>query len=525
MARGVPVTMVVAGLSMGLAGYLYQANQQALAIGVARRYRERLFRALLGLPYGEIRERSTGEWMSTLMNDVALLQGRFADLITGLVKDLVPMAVAFGWMAWLSGKAALLLLVVAPFIAYGMGTTGRRIARFAEAFQRELARIGGAFVDLRARLPFVRAQQGEARELERFGAVNAAYYRHIRRSILVRSAFAPLLELLGALAMAGALAWIGAQPAGTLDATEIAAFLGAIALIMRPLRECGEQISRLAETRGALAASLSTFRRLREHQARSGGAAGASRPLGLPVTLAAVAAGFGGEVRFAGEDLTLAPGRAVAVIGPSGAGKSTLLKVLAGLVPPATFRAGQSLADVVGGVSMVSQEPFLFEDALRANLVYGARAGEEPSDAALWEALALVGLDAMVRERGGLDLRFSPLRSGISGGQLQRLTIARGWLKRRPVLALDEATSALDPRTEREITERLIAHARASGTALLAVTHRSTWLGMYDEVWFVESGRVRLRGTHAALMQEPRYRDYHASSAVAEADEPAGAST
>ena len=101
--------------------------------------------------------------------------------------------------------------------------------------------------------------------------------------------------------------------------------------------------------------------------------------------------------------------------------------------------------------------------------------------------------------------------ANLSGGQVQRLVIARALLRHKLVLLLDEATSAIDARTERDITERLVAACRSAGLALLAVTHRLSWLALYHEVWFVEDGRLQLRGRHEDLLGHARYAAYCAS--------------
>ena len=112
----------------------------------------------------------------------------------------------------------------------------------------------------------------------------------------------------------------------------------------------------------------------------------------------------------------------------------------------------------------------------------------------------------------GLAARVRAIGANLSGGQLQRLTIARGLLRGKPLWLLDEATSAIDAKSEREITLRLTAACRERGTVLIAVTHRLQWLDAYDEVWFVEGGAVTHRGPHRALMREPRYRTFCADA-------------
>jgi ATP-binding cassette subfamily C protein CydC len=235
------------------------------------------------------------------------------------------------------------------------------------------------------------------------------------------------------------------------------------------------------------------------------------------LTITRLEAGMDGVCRFRARDIVLPPGCAVAVIGPSGAGKSTLLKTLGGLIAPLSWTGPETWTQTAAAASMVSQEPFLFDDTVDANLRYGLGPDEEPSLDDVARALATVNLSAEIAALPlGLATPVRAIGSNVSGGQLQRLCIARGLLRDRPLWLLDEATSAIDPRTEREITQRVIAACRAQGRVLLSVTHRLQFLAEYDEIWFVEAGELRLRGTHAELLADARYRRYCAD---AEADD------
>jgi len=509
LAVFVPLTILIAGLAWSLATYIFQLNQQAVSLYVAKRYRERLFSALISLPYLDIRRRPTGEWMSIVMNDVMFLQTRLSDIMTGLVRDSVVIVAGFAVLTWLHWPTALVMACAAPFVALSMGRTGKRIARYSEAFQREMARIAGAVLDLRSRFDFIRSARAEARERDRFAALNRAYYRMIRKSILVRSAFAPALEAVGFAIFALAVYAVGNGLWGDFTPEVLMQFFVALGLLLKPLRELGEQIVRLSETKGALRDSLSTFEAIRRCPTLAS-LAGHDGDLRQPLRIASVSVVLGGEVRFSGEELEIRAGRSVAIVGPSGAGKSTLVKALGGLVEPTAWKAGMSWRDATTLFSMVSQEPFLFDDTIIANLAYGLDV--VPSSEDIWSALALVNVADEIRALpAGLDTRMRAIGSNVSGGQLQRLVIARGILRKKPILLLDEATSAVDAKTERDVTERLIDACRGSGLGLVAVTHRLTWLSLYDEVWFIENGRRQYVGTHAQLLEHARYREYCAA--------------
>ena len=509
----VPIIILIAGWSKSLASYLYQLNQQALALYLAKSYREKLFRALISLPYTDIVKRPVGVWMSLIMNDVMLLQSRFTDIMTSLIRDSVAVIACFSVLTVVHWPSALVLFLMSPIIAFGMGRTGKRIAHFAEIYQRELGRIAACVLDMRARFDFIRAQQGEAFERSRFAELNQNYYSMIRQSILIRSAFAPMLEFFGFGVFALAVYAIGNGLWGDFPPALMLQFFVALGLLLRPLREMGEQLSRYHETRGTLLNSLGVFELL----AKKAQASEAQKMLPISqqdlssrgINIRQIRAGMAEEVRFSASNLCIIPGKAVAIIGPSGAGKSTLLKTLAGLVAPIAWDGDFDWRHTIDLVSMVSQEPFLFDDTIEANLLYGLEADARPPMAQLWTALATVNIADEVKSwPEGLNTRLRAIGSNVSGGQLQRLVIARGLLRRKPIWLLDEATAAIDAKSERDITLRLTAACRETGHALLAVTHRLTWLSAFDEVWFVEKGELALAGAHKDLLKDPRYRSY-----------------
>lgn len=513
LAVVVPVAIIIAGLVMSLALYFYQYSQQALSMYVAKFLRERVFSQILGMAYGRIAAKSPGDWMSVIMNDIMFLQNRLSDLLTALFKDSVVILSCYAVLLYIHLPTAIILALLSPFIALGMGRTGKRIARFAENFQRELANISAIVLNLRERFEFIRAQHGEARELSWFRTANSAYYLMIRKSILIRSAFAPAMELLGFVIFAG-LVW-GIGSGHWLDVTPelLMQFFIAIGLMLRPLREVGEQVSRLQETLGAMTSCL---RLLSE-----GDFSGAEPQPSLPnssqplvnqsvkkFSLKSVEFGYGGSSVFSAKDLNFSVGKSIAVVGASGSGKSTLIKTLAGLLPPIVWQSEVDWSQISGCTSFVSQEPFLFDDSIRANLLYGITANI-PTDQELLDTLEKVNLVEQIKNaNGGLDAHFRALGANLSGGQIQRLVIARALLRGKSFLLLDEATSAVDAEAERGINKFLTETCQKNQIGLLVVTHRLEWLAMYDEIWFVDAGKIVARGTLADLMAVDSFRNF-----------------
>ncbi len=500
----VPFLLLCAGLSKALASYFYSLKQQTITLSIVKNYRSELFARILAMPYEGIRKRQVGEWMSIIMNDVLFLQQRCNDMLTALLKDTVTVVTAFGVLAYLHWPTALALLVVSPLLGFGMGKIGKKISRYAEEFQKELAHMAGMLLEQRARFDFIRAQQGESREIARFSRANQRYYDMIRRSIFVRSAFAPGLEWLGFMAFALAVYAVGQGLLSELSEI-LMPFFVALGLMLKPLKEIGEQLSRWHETKGTLQASFAVYKEAESYAAWAPIVSMSPNFNGLNIKT--VTAGLDARPLVTIQDTKVNPNESIAIIGPSGAGKSTILKTFAALLPPLTWDASLPWSQFCSHAAMVSQDPFLFQATLFANLVYGLESLPRMEDVrlVLSEVNILAEIDALTH---GLDTPFTPLSPTLSGGQIQRLVIARALLRRRPILLLDEATSALDEKTEKDITDRLLAKTKATSFSLIAVTHRLKWLHKYDKVWFVEGGVLKFEGTHEELMKIPRYREF-----------------
>lgn len=482
-----PLSILLVGMLQALAGFFYQFNQQALTLYVGSRYREKLFAAILKQPLERLLLRSAGEWMSLVMNDVSYLQSRMSDLLTGLVKDSVQVLSSLAALYFIHWPTGVLLTILSLPLLMMTGKTGKKISHYAAGWQKNLAKMASAVLEMRKRFEFIRAQAGEKAELERFHVLNQGYYKNIVRSILIRSAFAPGLELLGFLMLASVILALGHGYMGQelVKAGELLQFLLILGTIIRPLRSIGEQVASLHETRGIIQRSLETFSSVEEFQTPNTAAVLQVLP---SLTLDELAVSYGEGFRLAAREIHVKAGESVAIIGPSGGGKSTLLKCLGGLYAPKTWAGSPGWSIIRDNSCLVSQKPFLFSGTIRDNLNYGV---EAQSDSKLKEVLSFVSLSQELEMKGqSLDTEVDFLQSPLSGGQMQRMTIARGFLRPHSLLLMDEITSAIDPAAEEVITKRVVERARLEKRILLYVTHRLSQLEIFDQVWFCESGKV-----------------------------------
>jgi subfamily B ATP-binding cassette protein MsbA len=204
--------------------------------------------------------------------------------------------------------------------------------------------------------------------------------------------------------------------------------------------------------------------------------------------------------------LTVAPGETIALVGPSGGGKSTILSLLPrfyDVTAGAVTLNGRDirelkLHDLRAHIALVTQEPFLFDDTLAANIAYG-RPGASQADIEAAAASAAAH-DFIMALPEGYQTRAGEAGLRLSGGQRQRIAIARAFLKDAPILLLDEATSALD--TESEALVQAALERLMAGRATLMIAHRLSTVRNADRIYVIDAGRVVETGSHAALVKK-----------------------
>ncbi len=205
-----------------------------------------------------------------------------------------------------------------------------------------------------------------------------------------------------------------------------------------------------------------------------------------------------------GVELDVPAGGFVGICGPSGAGKSTVLRLLFRFYDPDSGRVeidGQDIAHVTQeslreALGLVPQDVVLFNDTLRSNIVYGR---PDASEDEIWQVLERAHLAAFVRGLpDGLETRVGERGLKLSGGEKQRVGVARAILKNPAILVLDEATSALDSQTEKEVQAALADAAR--GRTTIAVAHRLSTIAGADRIFVLDDGRVAESGTHDELL-------------------------
>jgi subfamily B ATP-binding cassette protein MsbA len=500
------VAWAIVGLNLlkGIGSYGSSYMMAWVGQRVVMDVRNALYRHILGQSASFFANRSTGELMSRITNDVGQVQQAVSETMGDLAREslaLVGFAVLlFYYDAWL----AVFCIISAPLVVYPLVRLGRRVRRTTRRSQEALQVLTHVSAEAFTGHRIVKAFGNEGKEADRFARAGYQLFRTNMKVTAALSSLPPLMELLGGFGMAGAL-WYGSREIalGRLTIGELTSFIATLFLMYGPAKK----LSRVnASLQQAIAASERIFEMLDTHtEVAEKPGAPAMAPFTGAIEFRDVTFGYDESRRILrGVSFKVTAGQMIAIVGRSGAGKTTLVNLLprfydvtsgAILIDGVDIR-DVTLASLRQQIGIVTQETVLFDDTIANNIAYGAASASPAAiEAAARAANAhdfIVALDAgyqtMIGERG----------QRLSGGQRQRLAIARALLRNAPMLVLDEATSALDAESELLVQEAL-TNLMMNRTSFV-IAHRLSTIRRADAIIVLDRGRIVEVGRHDDLV-------------------------
>ena len=499
-----PAGLVLLLLARGLFGLVSDYTIARAGRHVARDLRMQLMGKYLSLPGARFDAEPVPSMLTRLGADSEQVAQASVDALKVMVSNTLGIIATLMVMFWTSWRVSLVLLLLAPLMAWMMSKVGKRYRRLNQSIQEASAdMLQTADQALHAQQE-VKAYGAQPAEMARYGIQTLHNVRLALKIEVTRGTLSMCVQVLGAIGMAVMLVAAGFEAAqGRLTAGGFTKLMTAMVSLVPSLRQLTNVQSMLQ--RGINSADR-LFSVLDAPSERDEGRLPLMRARGL-VEFRNVDARYEGQDAPALHGISFAarPGTVTAIVGRSGSGKSTLIKLIPRFYEPEGGQvlldghplADYALADLRRQIAIVGQQVMLFDGSVAANVAYGELQGATPDriDTAVRDANAQEfvsklpqGVHTAVGARGGK----------LSGGQRQRLAIARAMLKDAPILILDEATAALDNESERLVQDAL-AHLIPDRTTLV-IAHRLSTIEHADQVLVLDAGRLVEQGTHAELL-------------------------
>lgn len=504
VATWIPLAFVAAFAVRGIAGFGSEYGLGWIARQIISSLRGETFDKYLVLPASFFDTRSSGPLLSKMTYNIEMVAESATNVVTVLIRDTLKIISLLGVMIYQSLILTAFVALVVPLIAVLIGYLSKTFRRYSQRIQNSVGDVTQVTEEAVQGHRVVKVFNGQDYERERFGAANENNRRLNMKLVAAKAGGIAVTQMLFAVGVAGVVYVAGVQSLdGELTPGTFTAFMTAMVFLLDPLRRLTNMNAPLQR---GIAAADSVFEVLDREAEQDTGTWEIDRVAGK-VEFRDVSFAYAEEkgVVLRDVNLTVEPGRTVAIVGRSGSGKSTLVSLL-----PRFYEAdsgqilldGRSVRDYTlsslrAQISLVSQDVVLFNDTIANNLAYGsAGADRDDVERAAEHAYVMefvrelpLGLETVVGDRGVL----------LSGGQRQRIAIARALLKNAPVLILDEATSALDSESERRI-QRALSELMEDRTTLV-IAHRLSTIESADLIVVMEAGRIVETGSHEELLR------------------------
>jgi ATP-binding cassette, subfamily B, bacterial MsbA len=446
----------------------------------------------------------SGRLLSGFLNDATLIRATASRSLVTLGESYLKVIILVGGMFYMDPRFSLLILIFMPVAWFVLSRQRRKMRKSTTQSLQETGDLSALITQTLRGMRIVRAYRQEDREEARAASAINRALEFTMRGTRARAFSSPSIELLTGLGFALAIYFAGTKGVrGDLTLGHFMGFTTAALLIYAPLKSVATLQTQLQE--GVAAASRVFGIIDREIGLKEDPDAKALDLERGKIEFRNVSFAYDSETSvLKGVSLTVPPGRTVALVGPSGSGKSTLVNLTLRFFDPERGKVlidGQDIKQLTieslrDAIALVTQDPVLFDDTIRANIAYGAKPAVESE--VIEAAKAAAAHDFIMALPKGYDTRVGEAGGLLSGGERQRIAIARALYKDAPILLLDEPTSSLDSEAEAKVQSALEELMR--GRTVLMIAHRLSTVKKADLICVLDQGRIVETGRHEELV-------------------------
>ncbi|MCX5667639.1 MAG: ABC transporter ATP-binding protein [Candidatus Omnitrophica bacterium] len=478
---------------------------------VIRDVKNTIYDKLLSLPMDFYSKNPTGKLMSRITNDAAVIRDCISTGLTDMLYQPIQLIVYIGLVFTvkvyfsISWGLIFISMILFPLVIYPVVKIGKRLKSISRQSQESMADITTTLHETISGIRMVKAFSMEQRESERFKNQNQQFYRLAMKSVKRVSVVSPITEFAGMFCIAVIL-WVAGKEivSGALSAGAFVTFLASVLSLMKPVKRLTNVYS---INQQALAAASRIFEVLdtKDTVIEKIGA-GELPKFKNSVKFNNVSFGYDDKMVLNGINLEVKAGEIAAFVGPSGVGKTTLVNLLprfydvtnGALTIDGVDIRDFTLRSLRSQISIVTQETILFNETVAYNISYG---NNDPNMKDITRAAEIANAHSFIMKMPqGYETIVGERGFRLSGGEKQRLSIARAVFKNSPILILDEATSQLD--TESEVLVQEAIDRMMKGRTVFAIAHRLSTIKHATRIYVLDAGRIVDTGAHDTLIQK-----------------------
>ncbi|WP_367986780.1 lipid A ABC transporter ATP-binding protein/permease MsbA [Vibrio sp. NTOU-M3] len=490
----------------GLSGFASSYCLSWVSGNVVMQMRRRIFSQFMHMPVSYFDKESTGGLLSRITYDSEQVAGATSRALVSIVREGASIIGLLVLMFWNSWQLSLVLFVVAPLVAWGIGVVSKRFRKISKNMQEAMGNVTASAEQMLKGHKVVLSYGGQEVERERFDAVSNQMRQQTMKLVAAQAIANPVIQVIASIALVAVLFLASVDSIRSeLTPGTFTVVFSAMFGLMRPLKALTNVTS---EFQRGMAASQTLFALMDLETEVDNGKYTAQKVRG-DISVEDVTFTYEGKEKpaLSNVSFTIPEGKTLALVGRSGSGKSTIANLFTRFydVDSGVIKLdGHDIRDYTlpnlrSHFALVSQNVHLFNDTIANNIAYAAteKYTREQIEHAARLAHAMDFVDNMDE---GLDTVIGENGTSLSGGQRQRIAIARALLRDAPVLILDEATSALDTESEKAIQAAL--DELQKDKTVLVIAHRLSTIEEADEILVVDDGEIIERGPHSELIKQ-----------------------